>query len=93
MQVMEGISLLDHVLAFSWWGAPAWMRSYGEALEDLALGKQGRFLLCKTGRDEGDLNELLKRAALAACAAGSELRQRELSASHRALMAFLKEGA
>ena len=93
MQVLEGTSLLDHVLAFSWWGAPAWMRSYGEALEDLALGKQGRMLACKTGRDEGDLNELLKSAAKREAAELSEMRMKHLPASHRALMAFLKEGA
>ncbi|MCC6273496.1 MAG: FAD-binding oxidoreductase [Deltaproteobacteria bacterium] len=93
MQVLDGLSLLDRAVAISWWGPEGWMRSYGEALEDLALGKQGRALGFKSGRDEGDLDALLRRAAIAAALERSERRLQELPESHRSLASFLKEGA
>lgn len=92
MQVLEGTSLLDRVIACSWWGAEAWAQSLGEALEDLALGKQGRRLGCKAGRDEEDLSGLLRKAALEAVMERSERKRSEMPESHRALASFLKEG-
>ncbi|MCE9625489.1 MAG: hypothetical protein K8R69_08585, partial [Deltaproteobacteria bacterium] len=93
MHLMQGISLLDHVFAFSWWGGEAWMLAFGAALEDLATGKQGRLLEYREGRDEEDLAAILHQAALDAHAREGERRQQGLSESHRALVAFLKEGA
>lgn len=92
MHLMQGISLLDHVFAFSWWGEEAWMLAFGASLEALAAGKQGRLLDYREGRDEEDLAEVLHETALDALDRESERRQKDLSQSHRALMTFLKEG-
>ena len=89
--ILEGVSLLEPLLAFSWWGAERWMESYGEALDDLAAGKQGRRMELRPGRDVEELGELLHRSALDACVDRIESRRAELPRGHRDLAAFLKE--
>lgn len=89
--ILEGVSLFEPLLAFSWWGAELWMESYGEALEDLAEGKQGRRIELRAGRDVEELSELLHRSALAVCLERIESRRVALSRGHRDLASFLKE--
>lgn len=88
-----GVGLFETVWGGGLWGRQAEVDAVFEEIESSILAKGGRLLELKENSDEEKVAELLQQSALLELENRIEKQENRLSAGHRRLMDFLKEGA